>query len=614
MKQFRPISCCNIFYKCIAKVLANRLREVLPLVISQNQSAFIKGRLISDNVLLAHEMVRLYNRKSVSPRCALKVDIMKAFDSVDWDFLETVMGAMGFPSQFVKWISICLHSTKLSVSFNGGLCGYFSSKKGLRQGDPLSPYLFTISMEVLSCMLNRAYVLKTLPPHPQTHRIALSHLCFADDLLIFTKGTCEAVETTKQILDIFYTVSGLKCNPTKSEVFCAGIDAETKGQITMRTGFVVGALPVRYLGVPLIAGKLNTADCAALVEKITARIKGWNVRALSYAGKLQLVTAVISSITQYWMGIITLPVKVIKQVEKLCSDFLWNAEEDGKKAKINWKYVARPKQEGGLGFKDLRSWNSACLIRHLWALASNSSSLWAHWVRQYQLTYTSIWDIPSSINCSWAWRKVLMQRDYAENHLSVRHSEVYWDGQLMSKYSVKKVWESLRPKYDKVPWYGLVWKSLCTPRDKVLGWLIILNRISTLDKVQAWSPSVNNICPLCTAAPESRSHLFFDCPYSQKVLQAVFHSRFQVGGSWDENLAIALGRFKTTSPNSDRGRLFWLTVVSELWRERCRRLYGNETLTEEQLLKKLQRMLLLLRSGFPQVSSVVSEAEIISIV
>ncbi|CAL1407017.1 unnamed protein product [Linum trigynum] len=122
---------------------------------------------------------------------------------------------------------------------------------------------------------------------------------------------------------------------------------------------------------------------------------------------MQLISAVISSITQYWMGIIQLPVRVLKMVEKACSDFLWNTEEDGKKAKVLWKVVARPKKEGGLGFKDLRSWNMACLVRHLWALSSDSSSLWASWVRHYHLNYTSLWDIPPSIPCSWALRKVL---------------------------------------------------------------------------------------------------------------------------------------------------------------------------------------------------------------
>ncbi|CAL1367617.1 unnamed protein product [Linum trigynum] len=351
MKQFRLISCCNIIYKCIAKVLANRLKEVLPIVISQNQSAFIKGRLISDNVLLAHEMVRLYNRKSISPRCVLKVDMMKAFDSVDWVYLETVMEAMRFPPQFINWIGVCLQSIKLSVCFNGGLCGYFSAQKGLRQGDPLSPYLFTIAMEVLSCMLNRAYAVKSLPPHPQTHRIGLSHLCFADDLLVFTKGTPEAVGKAKDILNAFYTIFGLKCNPAKSEVFCGGVDLNVQALISSSSGFAIGHLPVRYLGIPLIAGKLSNANCLALVERITARIRGWKVKTLSYVSKLQLVSAVISSITQYWNGIIQLPVKVIRMIEKHCSDFLWSAKEDGKKAKVHWEVVARPKKEGGIRFQ-----------------------------------------------------------------------------------------------------------------------------------------------------------------------------------------------------------------------------------------------------------------------
>ncbi|CAL1357332.1 unnamed protein product [Linum trigynum] len=614
MKQFRPISCCNILYKCIAKVLANRLREVLPIVISQNQSAFIKGRLISDNVLLAHEMVRLYNRKAISPRCALKVDVMKAFDSVDWGYLRTVMQAMKIADQFIKWIDICLQSTKLSVCFNGGLCGNFAAQKGLRQGDPLSPYMFVIAMEVLSCMFNRAYAIKTLPPHPQTHRISLSHLCFADDLLVFTKGTPEAVGQAKAILDTFYTVSGLKCNPAKSEVFCGGVSPSVQTLISSRTGFAIGHLPVRYLGIPLIAGKLNKVDCQALVDKITTRIRGWKVRTLSYAGKLQLISAVISSITQYWMGIIQLPAKVIKMVEMACSDFLWSSEEEGKRAKVIWSMVARPKKEGGLGFKDLRSWNMACLVRHLWAISSNSSSLWANWVRHYQTSYTSIWEIPDTIPCSWAWRKVLKIRTRVAQHLIVRSGRVFWKDHEMVKFSVKKVWETLRVQHDLVPWYALIWKSLGAPRDKLIVWLIALNRISTLDKVARWNSLVTNICPLCTNMAESRDHLFFECSYSQTVLKAVLAGQNLVRVSWEESLEAAVSLFRMQGPSSDRGKLIWVMVVAELWRERCRRAMAGEVLSENQLLVKLQRSLRLLRGGFPQIEIVVPEDFVNSIV
>lgn len=114
----------------------------------------MQGRSITENVLLAQEMVKGYGRKHVSPRCAIKVDLMKAFDSVDWEFLLKLLAAMKIPEAFIQWIAGCI-TTKFSLSINGGLIGYFSGQKGLRQGDPMSPYLFVIAMEVLLKMLDK---------------------------------------------------------------------------------------------------------------------------------------------------------------------------------------------------------------------------------------------------------------------------------------------------------------------------------------------------------------------------------------------------------------------------------------------------------------------------
>ncbi|CAL1395563.1 unnamed protein product [Linum trigynum] len=254
----------------------------------------------------------------------------------------------------------------------------------------------------------------------------------------------------------------------------------------------------------------------------------------------------------------------------------------------------------------------ACLVRHLWAISSNSSSLWASWVRPYQLTYTSLWDIPTSIPCSWAWRKVLKIRTKVAQHLIVRPAGVYWGDCVMHKFSVKKVWETLRDKHEAVQWFPLLWKSFGTPRDKLLVWLIILNRIATLDKVQRWNSAVINLCPLCSSEEESRDHLFFGCAYSKRVLQAMFAGRDVVGANWEGSLANAISLFRMKNTVSERGRLLWVMVVAELWRERCRR--AGEALSENQLLKKLQGLLHLLRHGFPQVELAVSEDYVSSIV
>ncbi|XP_058211589.1 uncharacterized protein LOC131323761 [Rhododendron vialii] len=152
-KDYKPIACCNVVYKVITKIIANRMQQTLPLVISQTQFAFIKGRSIVDNVLLMHELIRNYHRDAGPPRCAIKIDIMKPFDSVDWDFLLDTMVAMGFPHIFVGWIRACVTTPMFSIMMNGGLVGYFPGARGLRQGHPISPYLFLIVLEAFSSLL-----------------------------------------------------------------------------------------------------------------------------------------------------------------------------------------------------------------------------------------------------------------------------------------------------------------------------------------------------------------------------------------------------------------------------------------------------------------------------
>lgn len=197
-------------------MLAKRLKSVLPSIISNTQSAFIPGRLLAENVLLATELVQGYNWKKISRRAMLKVDLKKAFDSVNWDFILNILHAMSFPPSFINLISECITTTRFSVCINGELCGYFKGTKGLRQGDPLSPYLFVLAVEVFSQMLNRDYQIQKIGYHPMASDPHVSHLAFADDIMIFFDGTESSLRNVAGVINGFAKWSGLEMNKSKT--------------------------------------------------------------------------------------------------------------------------------------------------------------------------------------------------------------------------------------------------------------------------------------------------------------------------------------------------------------------------------------------------------------
>jgi len=190
LKDFRPISLVSGVYKIIAKVLANRLRRVMEKIISNPQNAFVIGRQILDSILIANEC--LDSRiKSSEPRLLCKLDIEKAYDHVNWDFLLYMLRRCGFGERWCSWIAHCISSVHFSVLVNGTPSDFFSSSRGLRQGDRLSPLLFVIVMEALSQLFStvqRGFLFGFSVGSGNNGVINISHMLFADDTLVFCGG------------------------------------------------------------------------------------------------------------------------------------------------------------------------------------------------------------------------------------------------------------------------------------------------------------------------------------------------------------------------------------------------------------------------------------------
>lgn len=417
-KDYRSISCCNVLYKVISKLLANRLKKVLPKFISPSQSAFVKDRLLMENVLLALQLVKNYHKDSVSSRCALKIDISKAFDTVQWPFLLGTLKALGFPIKFITWIEKCITLASFSVQVNGELAGYFNSKRGLRQGCSLSPYLFVICMQVLSRMLDQAAISRQFGFHPYFQGLKLTHLCVADNVLVFSDGKKRSVEGMLEVFKRFAEFSGLNISMEKSTLYLAGVKDTKRDAILEHFSFAAGTLPVRYLGLPLMTKQMTVADYTPLIEKVRSQISSWNNRFLSFAGRVQLIGSVIHSLTNFWISAFRLPKKCIEEIDRLCSAFLWSGPElNAKKAKVTWKDCCLPRDESGLGLKSIAEANKVSSLKLIWKLISSPSSLWVKWVNRYLIRKGSLWSVKESCTLgSWIWKTVKVSK-YCEGFL-----------------------------------------------------------------------------------------------------------------------------------------------------------------------------------------------------
>lgn len=262
----------------------------MPDIIGSEQGAFVKGRGITDNTMMAHELIQYYERKWLTLRVCIKVDIRKAFDSISWTFLKDALNYFGFPTKFSNWIIACIFTPTFSVLVNGTPHGFFPDKRGLRQGDPLPPPLFVLCMEILSHILRAFPYNAQFGYHLKYHHTHLTHLTFADDLLVFMRGDLESVFTVKYALDTFAHWSGLHAYPLNTAIYLGWVDSATTTRILAATGYSKESFPFRYL---ICTSQLTFRNRTSLLDIIRVKGSYWTIMLLSYAGKLQLINSVI---------------------------------------------------------------------------------------------------------------------------------------------------------------------------------------------------------------------------------------------------------------------------------------------------------------------------------
>jgi hypothetical protein len=306
VRDLRPISLCNVVYKLVSKVIANRLKIVLGDIISPNQSAFVPERVISDITILAYERTHFMKRRRSGKThyMAVKLDMSKAYDRVEWLFLKVVMLQLGFCEEFTELVMKCVCSVSYRFKVNGQLTDIVVLGSGLRQGDPISPYLFLLCAEGFSGLLHHAESvgnikeIKLAPAAP-----TVNHLLFADDSLLLMEANEASATAIKSILQEYEESSGQVINMEKSSVmFSRNTPRRGKERIMHVLGLGLEAHGGKYLGLPLYVGRSKVRCFEYLKERICKRIQGWKERFLSAAGKEIRIKVVAQAIPTYAMA------------------------------------------------------------------------------------------------------------------------------------------------------------------------------------------------------------------------------------------------------------------------------------------------------------------------
>ncbi|XP_060968612.1 uncharacterized protein LOC115704452 [Cannabis sativa] len=413
--QFRPISLCNFCYKIISRIVTDRLKVVIDRLVSPYQSAFIPGRWIAECSIMAQEVLHSFKRKKGKQGVmATKTDMSKAYDRLEWSFLFRVLKANGFSDQVCSIIMGCVTSVSYSVLLNGAPLAPFNPKRGLRQGDPLSPYLFILCSEVLSKLICRAEQRGDLSGVKVSREaMPITHLFYADDAIFFCKANGSNAKAILQCINTYELWSGQKVNKGKSGVvFSSNTPQRNKDELKSMLGMNGLGPQEKYLGNPFFFSANKRSDFKFLKEKIVSRLEGWKAKNLSQAGRTTLVNSVLQSIPGYFMSTALVPKSVCEDLDRVVAKFWWigNSEKQRYRAYKSWNEICQPKRCGGLRLRRFSEINIALLAKLGWMVLTGVNKPWVRLLESKYCQGLDVWQVDKRSGDSRAWRGILEAR------------------------------------------------------------------------------------------------------------------------------------------------------------------------------------------------------------
>ena len=297
---------------------------------------------------------------------AVKLDMSKAYDRVEWSFIEKVMEKTGFHEKWIQLIMQCITTVSYSMIINGSVHGCIFPTRGLRQGDPLSPYLFLLCVDGFSSLIKDAARNQLLSGISICRGCSMvTHLFFANDSLLFCKATNQECHKLIEILGLYEVASGQKVNAEKFSVFFShNTPQEKRCEVLNILGPMQDIRHSKYLGLPSIIGRSKTKVFAKMKEKVGRKLAGWKGKLLSIGGKEILIKAVTQMVLTYTMSCFLIPKGLCEEIKGMIRKFWWGQrQEESKIVWVSWEKMCKSKSNGGMGFRNLQDFNLAMLAK-----------------------------------------------------------------------------------------------------------------------------------------------------------------------------------------------------------------------------------------------------------